>query len=268
MVLDEFLLGWVLILKNGRTDVWKVILYLLYDFFTTWNILKIWTFQKICRKKNSKFQFWKKFKIDENKCAWMFQWVGNDHISFQTKNGTVELRFHDHPQKIPKKSQNSIFQVPTFSTESSSGWVPIIRKVLPFKSMSSGEYFSYISCGHIFNRSKDIQFSLKKTTPVVSYVQTHHMIISIPTGDKLIWLVLRGGYNVQPVPPSNSLYIDKNIVTYDKGIIMIDILLTLGYATSGAPNNMGIKIFPNNPINPGIIKKKIINNPCKVILRL
>lgn len=48
---DEFLLGWVLILKNGGTDVWKVILYLLYHFLTTWNILKIWTFQKIFRKK-------------------------------------------------------------------------------------------------------------------------------------------------------------------------------------------------------------------------
>ena len=96
---------------------------------------------------------------------------------FPKKNGTMELRIHDHPQKIPKKSKNSIFQVATFSTESSSGWVPIIRKVLPFKSMSSGEYFSYISCGHIFNRSKDIQFSLKKTTPVVSYVQMHHMSV-------------------------------------------------------------------------------------------
>jgi hypothetical protein len=49
---------------------------------------------------------------------------------------------------------------------------------------------------------------------------------------------------------------------------MIDILLILGYVTSGAPKYIGIKTLPNPPSNPGITKKKIINKPCKVILRL
>lgn len=39
-------------------------------------------------------------------------------------------------------------------------------------------FFIYIIWSYLVNRSKDIQFSLKKTTPVVSYVQTHHLKIS------------------------------------------------------------------------------------------
>jgi hypothetical protein len=94
------------------------------------------------------------------------------------------------------------------------------------------------------------------------------MITSNSTGDKLINDVLSGGYNVQPVPLPNSLFIDKSIKVYDNGIIKTDILLILGYATSDAPSPKGINIFPRAPNNPGITKKKIISNPCKVILRL
>jgi hypothetical protein len=92
---------------------------------------------------------------------------------------------------------------------------------------------------------------------------------STPTGDKLISDVLNGGYNVQPVPLlQNSLFKDKSTKVYDSGIIKTDILLTLGYATSDAPKYIGTKVFPSPPNNPGITKKKIISNPCKVILRL
>jgi len=91
---------------------------------------------------------------------------------------------------------------------------------------------------------------------------------SIPIGDKLISDVLSGGYNVQPIPLLNSLYKDKSTKVYDNGITKTDILLTLGYATSDAPKYIGTKVFPSPPNNPGITKKKIISNPCKVILRL
>jgi hypothetical protein len=91
---------------------------------------------------------------------------------------------------------------------------------------------------------------------------------SIPTGDKLINHVLNGGYNVQPVPLLTSTFIAKSIKVYDSGIIKTDILLTLGYVTSDAPKYIGMKILPNVPNNTGITKKKIISNPCKVILRL
>ena len=80
--------------------------------------------------------------------------------------------------------------------------------------------------------------------------------------------VLNGGYNVHPVPLLNSPVTDKIIKIYDNGNIKIDILFTLGYTTSGAPKNIGIKEFPKPPNNPGITKKNIINNPCKVILIL
>ena len=93
-------------------------------------------------------------------------------------------------------------------------------------------------------------------------------IVSITIGDKLINDVLSGGYNVQPVPLPNSLFIDIRITVYDNGIRMTDMLLTLGYATSDAPKYIGTNIFPKAPNTPGITKKNIISNPCKVILRL
>jgi len=95
-----------------------------------------------------------------------------------------------------------------------------------------------------------------------------HMMTSTPTGDKLISDVLSGGYNVQPVPLPNSLFIAKSTKVYDSGIAKTDILLILGYATSGAPKYIGAKTFAIDPYKPGITKKKIISNPCKVILRL
>jgi hypothetical protein len=93
-------------------------------------------------------------------------------------------------------------------------------------------------------------------------------IVSITIGDKLINDVLSGGYNVQPIPIPNSDVKDIRINAYDKGIRMTDMLLTLGYATSDIVKYIGPNIFPIDPYIPGITKKKIISNPCKVILIL
>ena len=95
-----------------------------------------------------------------------------------------------------------------------------------------------------------------------------YKVRSIPILVNVIKDVLNGGYNVQPVPLPNSLFKDKSTKVYDSGITKTDILLTLGYATSDAPKYIGTKVFPSPPNNPGITKKKIISNPCKVILRL
>jgi hypothetical protein len=72
-------------------------------------------------------------------------------------------------------------------------------------------------------------------------------IVSTTIGDKLINDVLSGGYNVQPIPIPNSLFIDIRITVYDKGIRMTDMLLTLGYATSDAPKYIGTNRFPIDP---------------------
>ena len=80
------------------------------------------------------------------------------------------------PSNILKNSQISIFQMRTLLTWSSSGWVLMIRKVLPSKSMSSEEHFSYLSCPHIFNISEDIYKFMKKCHPLVSYNENHHYI--------------------------------------------------------------------------------------------
>jgi hypothetical protein len=95
-----------------------------------------------------------------------------------------------------------------------------------------------------------------------------NMITDIPTDDKLINDVLSGGYNVQPIPFPNSLFDDNIVVLYEVGITKIDILLILGYVISGIHKYIGTKVFPGLPYNPGITKKKIISNPCKVIKRL
>ena len=89
----------------------------------------------------SKFQNLKKLFMDQNKCGNMFQGVWNDHISSPEKNALIQWHFHDHPQKNLKMSENPIFEEKPSLTRSSSGWVLIIRKVLPSKSMSSEEYF-------------------------------------------------------------------------------------------------------------------------------
>jgi len=95
-----------------------------------------------------------------------------------------------------------------------------------------------------------------------------HIRTSIETVDRLISEVLSGGYNVHPNPLLNSLFIDNIKSPYDSGIMSTEQILTLGYVTSDTPKNKGTNIFPRAPNNPGTTKKKIISNPCKVILRL
>ena len=47
-------------------------------------------------------------------------------------------------------------------------------------------------------------------------------------GDKLMKEVLNGGYNVHPVPPPNSVIIERIIKRYERDRIKIDKLFTLG----------------------------------------
>jgi len=54
-------------------------------------------------------------------------------------------------------------------------------------------------------------------------------------GDKLMKEVLKGGYNVQPIPPPNSETKDRILIKYENKRIKIEKLFTLGYTTSGEP---------------------------------
>jgi hypothetical protein len=60
-------------------------------------------------------------------------------------------------------------------------------------------------------------------------------------GDKLIKEVLKGGYNVHPVPPPNSVHKESITKRYETGRMRIDKLLTLGYTTSADPRKIGTK---------------------------
>ncbi|CAG9471701.1 unnamed protein product [Plasmodium vivax] len=67
------------------------------------------------------------------------------------------------------------------------------------------------------------------------------MITSTATGDKDISDVLNGGYKVHPVPPPNSAAVDKMTNIKAIGCNNKDILLILGYASSGEPHKIGRK---------------------------
>ena len=54
-------------------------------------------------------------------------------------------------------------------------------------------------------------------------------------GDKLMKDVLNGGYNVHPVPPTNSEMKERIMKRYERERIKIEKLFTLGYTTSEDP---------------------------------
>ena len=78
----------------------------------------------------SKFQFWKNLKIDENKCALMFQWVGNDHISFQKKMAQWNYEFMTTHKKFQKSPKIQFFK-----------WQLFRLKVLRDEFLSSEKFF-------------------------------------------------------------------------------------------------------------------------------
>jgi hypothetical protein len=75
-------------------------------------------------------------------------------------------------------------------------------------------------------------------TPDMSNPKTTKAVLE---GDKLIKEVLKGGYNVHPVPPPNSVHKESITKRYETGRMRIDKLLTLGYTTSADPRKIGTK---------------------------
>ena len=80
----------------------------------------------------------------------------NDQISLQNFSATLLWHIFDHSMFFVKFLKNHIYHVCTSLNKISLGWVLMTRGVLPTKSMNSGEYFEYLSCGHIFIWSKVI----------------------------------------------------------------------------------------------------------------
>ena len=63
----------------------------------------------------------------------------------------------------------------------------------------------------------------------------------VEEGDKLIKEVLKGGYNVHPVPPPKSDIKERISNIYERKRTKIEKLFTLGYTTSGVPRKTGTK---------------------------
>ena len=121
------------------------------------------------------------FRISKNVVKWyqigilMNLWTLWGYICFQLiLCSFIQCCFWD-PQLFSFSPLIHKLDMFTSATRSSSGWVLMVRKVLPSKSSWSEEYFEYLSYPHIFPRSKDIYKFTKKLHPVVSYIWMHHM---------------------------------------------------------------------------------------------
>lgn len=87
-------------------------------------------------------------------------------------------------------------------------------------------------------------------------------------GPECACILLKGGYTVQPVPAPPSINDEDNNKINDGGNNQKLILFLRGKALSGAPINIGTKIFPKPPIRIGLTLKKILKNACAVITTL
>ena len=105
---------------------------------------------------------------------------------------TVEFIFRGSPQLFPKISFFRVLVLLLHDPKSYSRGVLTDLKVLPSKSMSSQDYFTYLCYGHIFNISKDRPHFVKKFTLLVCYIQIYHFynrrIQEIFQRSWLIWL--------------------------------------------------------------------------------
>ena len=104
-------------------------------------------------------------------------WIEHDHIFFPVISGSLLLRSRFYPHIFLKIPQNRVLPLFNIVVRSSSGWVLMVLKVLPSKSLKSGENFKYLQRTHIFNSSWYILHFLPKTPPVVCYVSMHHIIL-------------------------------------------------------------------------------------------
>ena len=78
----------------------------------------------------------------------------------------------------------------------------------------------------------------------------------------------KGGYTVHPVPTPPSITKDNNSKQNAGGSNQNLKLFNRGKTISGLPRYNGINQLPNPPMRTGITKKKIIINPCAVIILL
>ena len=105
-------------------------------------------------------------------------WIEHDHIFFPVISYAILLHSRFYPHIFLKIPQNRILPLFNIVVRSSSGWVLMVLKVLPSKSLKSGENFKYLQRTHISNSSWDIMHFLAKIPPFVSYVLMHHIHLS------------------------------------------------------------------------------------------
>lgn len=87
-------------------------------------------------------------------------------------------------------------------------------------------------------------------------------------GPEWAWILLSGGYTVQPVPAPPSTRADVSRRISDGGSSQKLMLFLRGKALSGAPIRIGTRKLPNPPIRIGLTLKKILRNACAVITTL
>ena len=104
---------------------------------------------------NFEISILKKMSGDENMERIMFsRWLKWSNLFPKLFCGDVLWGIFYHPQVFLKIVKNCISTHLFHWPQITMGWVLMIRKVLPSKSMNSEEYFEYPSYCHIFNRSE------------------------------------------------------------------------------------------------------------------
>jgi hypothetical protein len=87
-------------------------------------------------------------------------------------------------------------------------------------------------------------------------------------GPECAWMLLRGGYTVQPVPAPPSISAERTSRIREGGSSQKLMLFLRGKALSGAPISRGTNQFPKPPIRIGLTLKKILRKACAVTITL
>lgn len=87
-------------------------------------------------------------------------------------------------------------------------------------------------------------------------------------GPECAWMLLSGGYTVQPVPAPPSISAEDRSRISDGGSSQKLMLFLRGNALSGAPIRIGTLKLPKPPIRIGLTLKKILRKACAVITTL
>eukprot|EP00172_Hildenbrandia_rubra_P001784 Plantae.Rhodophyta-Hildenbrandia_rubra.ctg238.p1 GENE.Plantae.Rhodophyta-Hildenbrandia_rubra.ctg238~~Plantae.Rhodophyta-Hildenbrandia_rubra.ctg238.p1 ORF type:complete len:137 (-),score=1.72 Plantae.Rhodophyta-Hildenbrandia_rubra.ctg238:1754-2164(-) len=113
-----------------------------------------------------------------------------------------------------------------------------------------------LSPGFLMFKIVVIKFIAPKTEDAPAKCKLN--IVRSTAAPEWLWIELKGGYNVQPVPAPISTKAETKSKHKEGGSNQKLMLLSRGKAISGLPIIIGTSQFPKPPIITGMTMKKII----------